>query len=75
MTLAIGTITGAVMAYMFVKILAPLFTLFPTSAAVPADRLATPGDAPSGRYGPVRGSGGAEPPASQLTSSCGASID
>jgi putative ABC transport system permease protein len=39
MSLAIGTITGAVMAYMFVKILAPLFTILPTSLTVPADQL------------------------------------
>jgi len=41
MSLLIGTITGAVMAYMFVKILAPLFTILPTSLTVPADQLAT----------------------------------
>jgi putative ABC transport system permease protein len=40
-SLAIGTITGAVMAYMFVKILAPLFTILPTSLTVPADQLVT----------------------------------
>jgi ABC-type antimicrobial peptide transport system permease subunit len=40
-SLLIGTITGAVMAYMFVKILAPLFTILPTSLTVPADQLAT----------------------------------
>ena len=40
-SLSIGTITGAVMAYMFVKILAPLFTILPTSLTVPADQLAT----------------------------------
>jgi putative ABC transport system permease protein len=41
LSLAIGTLTGAVMAYMFVKILAPLFTILPTSLTVPADQLAT----------------------------------
>ena len=38
---SIGTITGAVMAYMFVKIVAPLFTILPTSLTVPADQLPT----------------------------------
>jgi putative ABC transport system permease protein len=41
LSLLIGTITGAVMAYMFVKILAPLFTIPPASLTVPADQLAT----------------------------------
>jgi putative ABC transport system permease protein len=40
LSLAIGTLTGAVMAYMFVKILAPLFTILPTSLTVPVDQLA-----------------------------------
>ena len=40
-SLSIGTITCAVMAYMFVKLLAPLFTSLPTSLTVPADQLAT----------------------------------
>lgn len=31
------------MAYMFVKILAPLFTILPTSLTVPADHLALDG--------------------------------
>jgi putative ABC transport system permease protein len=39
-SLAIGSATGAVMAYMFVKILAPLFTIQPSSLAVPASQLA-----------------------------------
>jgi ABC-type antimicrobial peptide transport system permease subunit len=41
LSLSIGTITGAIMALMFVKILAPLFTILPTTLAVPADQLAT----------------------------------
>lgn len=40
-SLSIGTITCAVMAYMFVKFLAPLFTSLRTSVTVPADQLAT----------------------------------
>jgi ABC-type antimicrobial peptide transport system permease subunit len=40
-SLGIGSVTGAVMAYMFVKILAPLFTIQPASLTVPADQLAT----------------------------------
>jgi putative ABC transport system permease protein len=40
-SLAIGSATGAVMAFMFVKILAPLFTIQPASLALPADQLAT----------------------------------
>ncbi|HEV2028949.1 MAG TPA: FtsX-like permease family protein [Candidatus Dormibacteraeota bacterium] len=40
-SLCIGSITGAVMAYMFVKILAPLFTIQPAWLTVPADQLAT----------------------------------
>src|SRR6202521_1688863 len=39
-SIGIGSVTGAVMAYMFVKILAPLFTIQPTSLTVPADQLA-----------------------------------
>jgi ABC-type antimicrobial peptide transport system permease subunit len=39
-SLAIGSATGAVMAYMFVKILAPLFTIQPASLAVPGAQLA-----------------------------------
>ena len=39
-SLCIGSITGAVMAYMFIKILAPLFTIQPASLTVPADQLA-----------------------------------
>jgi ABC-type antimicrobial peptide transport system permease subunit len=40
-SLVIGSVTGAVMAYMFVKILAPLFTIQPVSLTVPAAQLAT----------------------------------
>jgi putative ABC transport system permease protein len=40
-SLAIGSATGGVMAYMFVKILAPLFTIQPASLAVPGAQLAT----------------------------------
>jgi hypothetical protein len=40
-SLAIGGVTGAVMALMFVKILAPLFTIQPTALTVPAAQLAT----------------------------------
>ena len=40
-SVGIGSVTGAVMAYMFVKILAPLFTIQPASLTVPADQLAT----------------------------------
>jgi putative ABC transport system permease protein len=40
-SLAIGSVTGAVMAYMFVKILAPLFTIQPAFLTVPAGQLAT----------------------------------
>jgi len=40
-SLCIGSVTGAVMAYMFVKILAPLFTIQPAALTVPADQLAT----------------------------------
>jgi putative ABC transport system permease protein len=39
-SLCIGSVAGAVMAYMFVKILAPLFTIQPASLTVPADQLA-----------------------------------
>jgi ABC-type antimicrobial peptide transport system permease subunit len=39
-SIGIGSVTGAVMAYMFVKILAPLFTVQPASLTVPADQLA-----------------------------------
>jgi putative ABC transport system permease protein len=40
-SLAIGGVTGAVMAYMFVKILAPLFTIQPAALTIPATQLAT----------------------------------
>jgi putative ABC transport system permease protein len=40
-SLAIGSATGAVMASMFVKILAPLFTIQPATLTVPAGQLAT----------------------------------
>jgi len=40
LSLCIGTFPGAVMAYMVVKILAPLFTIQPASLTVPADQLA-----------------------------------
>jgi ABC-type antimicrobial peptide transport system permease subunit len=40
-SLAIGSVTGAVMALMFVKILAPLFTIQPAFLTVPAGQLAT----------------------------------
>jgi putative ABC transport system permease protein len=39
-SLCIGSVAGTVMAYMFVKILAPLFTIQPASLTVPADQLA-----------------------------------
>ena len=39
--LFIGTLTGGIMAYMFVQILAPLFTILPTSLTLPAGQLAT----------------------------------
>jgi putative ABC transport system permease protein len=39
-SLAVGSATGVVMAYMFVKILAPLFTIQPSALAVPAGQLA-----------------------------------
>ena len=39
-SLVVGSATGVVMAYMFVKILAPLFTIQPSALAVPAGQLA-----------------------------------
>lgn len=39
-SIGIGSVAGAVMAYVFVKILAPLFTIQPTSLTLPADQLA-----------------------------------
>ncbi len=39
--LFIGTLTGGIMAYRFVQILAPLFTMLPTSLTLPAGQLAT----------------------------------
>ncbi|GAC1504912.1 MAG: hypothetical protein NVS1B3_02340 [Candidatus Dormibacteraceae bacterium] len=41
LSLALGTLTGAVMDYMIVNIPAPLLTILPKSLTVPADRLAT----------------------------------
>ncbi len=40
-SLFIGTLTGGIMAYRFVQILAPLFTMLPTSLTLPAGQLAT----------------------------------
>ena len=40
-SIGIGSATGAVMAYMFVKILAPLFTIQPAALSVPAGQLVT----------------------------------
>ena len=40
-SLVIGSIAGVAMALMFVKILAPLFTIQPASLAVPGAQLAT----------------------------------
>src|ERR1700674_1241028 len=39
-SLVVGSATGVLMAYMFVKILAPLFTIQPSALAVPAGQLA-----------------------------------
>ncbi len=41
LSVLIGTLTGGVVAYMSVQILAPLFTILPTSLTLPAGQLAT----------------------------------